>query len=131
MPADAPWGPMRIVYLQYASDAVTFFDYRDLYRRPAWMDPPYGPDVSPDLRWVPVVTMLQLALDMSVSTHTPIGYGHVYAPQHYVDAWLAVTGAPDWPADALAGLKQHLMERTRAAMDDGDGKEAAYDNRGG
>ncbi|KAG1189393.1 hypothetical protein G6F35_014092 [Rhizopus arrhizus] len=131
VPADAPWGPMRIVYLQYASDAVTFFDYRDLYRRPAWMDPPYGPDVSPDLRWVPVVTMLQLALDMSVSTHTPIGYGHVYAPQHYVDAWLAVTGAPDWPADALAGLKQHLMERTRAAMDDGDGKEAAYDNRGG
>nr|WP_315528917.1 alpha/beta-hydrolase family protein [uncultured Achromobacter sp.] len=131
VPADAPWGPMRIVYLQYASDAVTFFDYRDLYRRPAWMDPPYGPDVSPDLRWVPVVTMLQLALDMSVSTHTPIGYGHVYAPQHYVDAWLAVTGAPDWPADALAGLKQHLMERTRAAMDDGDGKEAPYDNRGG
>ncbi|MBB1594617.1 alpha/beta-hydrolase family protein [Achromobacter sp. UMC46] len=131
VPADAPWGPMRIVYLQYASDAVTFFDYRDLYRRPAWMDPPYGPDVSPDLRWVPVVTMLQLALDMSVSTHTPIGYGHVYAPQHYADAWLAVTGAQDWPADALAALKRHLMERTRAAMDDGDSKEAPYDNRGG
>lgn len=131
VPADAPWGPMRIVYLQYASDAVTFFDYRDLYRRPAWMDAPYGPDVSPDLRWVPVVSMLQLALDMSVSTHTPIGYGHVYAPQHYADAWLAVTGAADWPAEALAGLKRHLKERMRAAMDDGDGKEAAYDNRGG
>src|SRR5215472_8894449 len=28
------WGPMRIVYLQYASDPVTFFDYRDLYREP-------------------------------------------------------------------------------------------------
>ncbi|WMD20271.1 alpha/beta-hydrolase family protein [Achromobacter seleniivolatilans] len=131
VPADAPWGPMRIVYLQYASDAVTFFDYRDLYRRPAWMDPPYGPDVSPDLRWYPVVTMLQLALDMSVSTHTPIGYGHVYAPQHYVDAWVAVTDVRDWPADALTKLKQHLMERARAAMDDGEGKEAAYDNRGG
>lgn len=131
VPADAPWGPMRIVYLQYASDAVTFFDYRDLYRRPAWMDPPYGPDVSPDLRWYPVVTMLQLALDMSVSTHTPIGYGHVYAPQHYVDAWVAVTDVRDWPADALTKLKQHLMERARDAMDDGEGKEAAYDNRGG
>src|SRR5262249_44720829 len=50
VPADAPWGPMRFVYLQYASDAITFFDYRDLYRRPDWMRPPRGPDVSPDLR---------------------------------------------------------------------------------
>lgn len=131
VPADAPWGPMRIVFLQYASDAVTFFDYRDLYRRPAWMDPPYGPDVSPELRWVPVVTMFQLALDMSVSTATPIGYGHVYAPQHYVDAWLAVTGVPGWTPDALGSLKQHLITRMRAEMSESDGKETAYENRGG
>ncbi|AUA56675.1 Predicted membrane protein [Achromobacter spanius] len=131
VPADTPWGPMRIVFLQYASDAITFFDFRDLYRRPAWMDPPYGPDVSPELRWVPVVTMLQLALDMSVSTETPIGFGHVYAPQHYVDAWLAVTGAPDWAPDALASLKRHLIARAQAAMDDSNGGQAAYENRGG
>lgn len=131
VPADTPWGPMRIVFLQYASDAITFFDFRDLYRRPAWMYPPFGPDVSPELRWVPVVTMLQLALDMSVSTETPIGFGHVYAPQHYVDAWLAVTGAPDWAPDALASLKRHLIARAQAAMDDSDGRQAAYENRGG
>ena len=131
VPADTPWGPMRIVFLQYASDAITFFDFRDLYRRPAWMYPPYGPDVSPELRWVPVVTMLQLALDMSVSTETPIGFGHVYAPQHYVDAWLAVTGAPDWAPDALASLKRHLIARAQAAMDDRDGEQGAYENRGG
>ncbi|WP_438857373.1 alpha/beta hydrolase [Achromobacter spanius] len=131
VPADTPWGPMHIVFLQYASDAITFFDFRDLYRRPAWMYPPFGPDVSPELRWVPVVTMLQLALDMSVSTETPIGFGHVYAPQHYVDAWLAVTGAPDWAPDALASLKRHLIARAQAAMDDSDGGQAAYENRGG
>ncbi len=122
---------MRIVFLQYASDAITFFDFRDLYRRPAWMEPPYGPDVSPQLRWVPVVTMLQLALDMSVSTETPIGYGHVYAPQHYVNAWLAVTGVPGWTPDALTRLKQHLMERARAATVDGEATQAAYEHRGG
>lgn len=131
VPADAPWGPMRIVFLQYASDAITFFDFRDLYRRPAWMDPPYGPDVSPQLRWVPVVTMLQLALDMSVSTDTPLGYGHVYAPQHYVDAWLAVTGATGWTPEALARLKQHLLDRAHAALADGDNAHAAYEHRGG
>src|SRR5699024_3023889 len=43
----ARWGPMRIVYLQYASDPVTFFDPRSLYRRPEWMKLPRGPDVTP------------------------------------------------------------------------------------
>ncbi|PAQ10236.1 alpha/beta hydrolase [Mesorhizobium temperatum] len=112
-PTDAPWGPLRIVYLQYASDAITFFDYRDFYRRPAWMDAPRGPDVSPELSWYPVVTMLQLALDMAVATGTPMGYGHVFAPEHYVNAWLAVTDPQGWSADQIAQLKQHLAARAR------------------
>lgn len=131
VPDDAPWGPMRVVYLQYASDPVTFFDYRDLYRPPAWMNAPMGPDVSPELRWYPVVTMLQLALDMAVGTNTPMGYGHVYAPQHYVDAWVAVTGANGWTPNGIEGLKRYLLERAQAAMEDEDGDEAAYEGRGG
>ncbi|WP_202323688.1 alpha/beta hydrolase [Mesorhizobium sp. 113-3-9] len=106
------WGPMRIVYLQYASDAITFFDYRDLYRRPDWMSAPRGPDVSPQLRWYPVVTMLQLALDMGMATSTPMGYGHVYAPEHYVDAWFAVTDPKGWTADRIEQLKRHLAQRS-------------------
>ena len=43
------------------------------------MNAPRGPDVSPELRWYPVVTMLQIAVDMAVATGTPFGYGHVYA----------------------------------------------------
>jgi uncharacterized membrane protein len=113
VPADAPWGPMRVVYLQYASDAITFFAYRDAYQTPAWMNAPRGPDVSPELRWYPIVTMLQLALDMAVATNTPMGFGHVYAPEHYVDAWVAVTDVSDWPAEALAKLKSHLAARAR------------------
>ena len=112
-PAGAPWGPMRIVYLQYASDAITFFDYRDLYRRPEWMYAPRGPDVSPELRWYPVVSMLQLALDMAVATDAPMGYGHVFAPEHYVDAWLAVTDPQGWSPERIARLKQYLAARGR------------------
>ncbi len=108
---DTRWGPLRIVYLQYASDAITFFDYRDLYRRPDWMNAPRGPDVSPQLRWYPVVTMLQLALDMAVATSTPMGYGHVYAPEHYVDAWLAVTDPKGWTPEQIDRLKRHLADR--------------------
>lgn len=113
VPADAPWGPMRVVYLQYASDAITFFAYRDAYQAPAWMNAPRGPDVSPELRWYPIVTMLQLALDMAVATNAPMGFGHVYAPEHYVDAWVAVTDVRDWSADALAQLKQQLAAKAR------------------
>jgi uncharacterized membrane protein len=105
------WGPMRIVYLQYASDAITFFDYRDLYRQPDWMTSPRGPDVSPQLRWYPVVTLLQLALDMAMATTAPVGYGHVFAPAHYIDAWIEVTDVRGWSPEAVARLKRHLSER--------------------
>lgn len=114
---DAPWGPMRIVYLQYASDPVTFFDFRDLYRAPAWLESPRGPDVSPELRWYPVVTMLQLTVDMALATTTPIGYGHVYAPEHYVNAWLALTEPEGWSSQQVARLKEHLADRLGALWD--------------
>ncbi len=131
VPADTPWAPMRVVYLQYASDAVTFFDYRDVYRPPAWLEAPRGPDVSPQLRWYPVVTALQLALDMAMATNPPMGYGHVYAPQHYVDAWVAVTDVRDWSQEALATLKFQLAKAASPAMEDNAGDEGAYRNRGG
>jgi uncharacterized membrane protein len=128
VPADTPWGAMRIVYLQYASDAVTFFDIRDVYREPAWMTMPRGPDVSSQLRWYPVVSMLQLAFDMAVSTSTPIGYGHVYASEHYIEAWVAVADVRGWSAEQVARLKQSLADQQRAAA--GSAVEA-YENRGG
>jgi uncharacterized membrane protein len=114
VPAETPWGPLRVVYLQYASDPIIFFDYRDAYRQPSWMASPRGHDVSPELRWYPLVTMLQLALDMTVATGAPIGYGHVYAPQDYVEAWSAVLGARDWTARDLATLQRHLAEKIAA-----------------
>ena len=105
---DAHWGPMRIVYLQYASDPVTFFDYQYLYRQPEWLTAPRGPDVSAELRWYPVVTFLQLALDMAMATTAAHGYGHVYAPEHYIDAWVEVTDVQGWSSEEIGRLKRHL-----------------------
>jgi uncharacterized membrane protein len=129
-PSDAPWGPMRLLYLQYASDPITFFDYRYAWRRPDWLSAPRGPDVAPTLRWFPLVTMLQLAVDMAVTTPTPAGFGHVYAPSDYVDAWTVVTDPDGWDAQALIRLKAHLTQEMVAA-EEADSSEAAYDNRGG
>lgn len=102
---DTEWGPMRIVFLQYGSDPVTFFDAAAFYRAPAWMAYPRAPDVSPEFRWYPIVTFLQLVVDLASATTTPIGYGHVYAAEDYIDAWLAVTAPEGWTADDIERLK--------------------------
>jgi uncharacterized membrane protein len=102
---DASWGPLRIVYLQYASDPVTFFDPMALWREPAWLSGHRGPDVSSRLRWFPVVTMLQLAVDIAAADNAPIGYGHAYATEHYIDAWRAVSMPVGWDDREITRLK--------------------------
>jgi uncharacterized membrane protein len=111
----ATWGPMRIVYLQYASDPVTFFDPHSFYREPDWMKVPRGPDVSPSLRFIPGVTMLQLAVDMMIATTSPMGFGHVFAPEHYIDAWIAVTDPQPLKPEDVIRLKTYFAEKFRAA----------------
>jgi uncharacterized membrane protein len=126
VPSDAPWGPVRIVYLQYGSDAITFFDFRTAWRRPAWITERRAPDVAPTLRWYPIVTMLQLAIDMGFANNAPMGFGHVFAPEHYIDAWVALTEPRGWTEEALAKLKMHLGEEARRP-----GRQSAYEDRGG
>lgn len=106
---DGQWGGFRIAFLQYASDPVSFFEPRSFYTKPAWMAEPRGPDVSPELRWFPIVTMLQLMADMWAGTAPP-GFGHNYAAEHYIDAWLALTEPQGWNDGDIRRLKA-LYER--------------------
>jgi uncharacterized membrane protein len=110
-----PWGPMRIVYLQYASDPIVFFEPDSVWREPAWMKAPRGPDVSPSLRWVPVVTFLQLLLDMALGLAVPMGHGHLYHFSHYIDAWQAVIDPPGWSPESTADLKAFFAPRAVSA----------------
>ena len=103
-----PWGPLRIAYLQYASDPITFFSVDSFFQRPEWLEEPRGPDVLPEFRWYPVVTMLQLAADMLVGDAPP-GYGHTFAVEHYLDAWLALAEPPGWDESELEHLRQYLV----------------------
>ncbi len=106
----APWGNHRVVFLQYASDAITFFDPHALWRRPDWMQAPMGPDVSPEMQWIPVVSFMQLAFDLIFSDSPPTGYGHVYAFDHYADAWVSLAEPSGWDAERLATLKQRVAQ---------------------
>ncbi len=100
------WGPMRFVYIQHASDPMIFFAPELLYRKPDWLVGQRGPDVSPYLRWCPIVTFLQAGFDLPMATTVPTGYGHNYAPASYIDAWIVVTEPPEWSDSATTRLKK-------------------------
>ncbi len=102
----APWGPVRMVFLNYGSDPIVGFDRNAAWYPPAWLAAPRAPDVAPGLRWFPVVTTFQLALDMANSLAVP-GYGHYYIARDYIDAWAELLEPPDWSparADALKAI---------------------------
>ncbi len=109
---DTEWGSFRIAFLQYASDPVTFFEPGSLYREPDWMSEPRGPDVSPDLRWFPIVTWLQLAADMAAGSSPP-GFGHNYTAGDYLEAWLALTEPEGWSEEGLQRLRRHFADMNR------------------
>jgi len=107
---DAPWGPLRILYLQYPSDAVTFFAPSSVWRQPEWLSP-RAPDVSPAFRWAPVVSFLQLFADLVAAFGTPRGVGHSYAARDYIEGWRALTEPHGWDADALERLRAWYAAR--------------------
>ncbi len=101
------WGDMRLVFLQYSSDPIVFYEPASLWRAPAWMREPPAPDVSPDLRFTPLVTQFQLVVDMILATNAPAGYGHSYYAHDYIGPWVALTDPEGWtPADS-ARLAAH------------------------
>jgi uncharacterized membrane protein len=106
---------MRFVYIQHASDPMTFFSPDLFYRKPAWLSGERGPDVSPYLRWRPAVTFLQTAFDLPMSTSVPTGYGHNFDAASYIDAWMAVTDPDGVDADSVAGLKRLFAEQAQEA----------------
>jgi uncharacterized membrane protein len=107
----ARWGPMRIVYLQYGSDPITFFTPSSFYRRPEWMSGERAPDVLPSFRWIPGVTFMQMGIDMITGMGTPPGTGHVFASEHYMAGWIAVTEPQGWSDSEILQLRKALTAR--------------------
>jgi len=104
-PVTGEWGPTRVAYLQHASDPVVFFSSDLAFDRPQWLaDGQRGPDVSPTMGWVPLVTMWQVLLDMPGAGSVPTGYGHMYSAHANMRAWAAITEPPGWSDDKAARI---------------------------
>jgi len=104
---EADWGNMRIVFLQYSSDPIVFYDPYSVWRAPPWMNDPPAEDASEHMRFVPFVTQFQLALDMALSFGAPPGHGHAYYAQDYIEPWVQVSEPEGWIEADTARLKAH------------------------
>lgn len=92
---DDPWSYPRFVYLQHASDPITWWTPDLLFNKPDWLREARGYDVSPRMEWIPVVTFLQVSADMAVAIDVPDGHGHRYV-KNVVNAWAAILQPPGW-----------------------------------
>lgn len=104
---DGDWGPMRFVLLQYGSDPIVFFDWSLAWARPDWLGSERAPDVTPLMRWIPVVTLLQVGMDMAVAVGT-LGFGHDYLARDYIPAWVETLAPSGWTPAETARLQDHL-----------------------
>ena len=109
-----PWGPTRIVYLQYGSDPVVNFSPSLAWERPDWLqDGRRPPDVSERMGWFPLVSMVQVAFDLPGSTSVPEGFGHLYSKKANAESWVAITNPPGWTAEKTAALTALLESQPR------------------
>ena len=103
-----PWEGPRIAYLQHADDPVVWWSFKLIAQRPDWLAEPRGPGVTPRMRWLPVITFLQVTIDQFFGVNQPNGFGHNYS-LHMAQTWVDVTGAPQtWPDHDTLRLQQHL-----------------------
>jgi uncharacterized membrane protein len=75
------------------------------------MKAPRGPDVIKELRWIPVVSFLQVGFDLMTATTAPMGHGHVYAGEDYLEGWLALLSPEGWDPAALDRLRAAMTAR--------------------
>ncbi len=102
------WQDKRIVYLANSSDPVGWFNIRTLYSRPEFLNDPRGPDVSPSMHWIPVVTFWQQLLDLQFASGAPAGHGHRYG-LNVVDGWAGVINTAGWSDQKTEKLRERLQ----------------------
>jgi uncharacterized membrane protein len=104
---EEPWRTPRVVYLQHASDPISWWNPDLLFSRPDWLKERPGYDRTARMKWIPVVTFLQVSADMAVAVDVPDGHGHVFV-KDVVNAWAAVLEPPGWTPEKTERLRPVL-----------------------
>jgi uncharacterized membrane protein len=108
----AEWGDVKYAYLQHATDPVVFFSFGLLFNNPEWLnDGERGPDITPDMAWIPGVTFFQVAADLPTAGTVPNGHGHAYSFSSYANVWAAITEPEGWNEDKTAKLNEFYSNK--------------------
>jgi uncharacterized membrane protein len=98
-----PWPGPRVLYVQHASDPITWWSPALAYRPPDWLREARGTDVLSVVRWYPFVTFWQVTADLLLAQDTGLGHGHRYGGE-LATAWAAIAAPPGWTARDTARL---------------------------
>ena len=110
------WRGTRVLYIQHASDPVTWWTPDLLFSRPDWLDEEPGPDRTSAMRWIPFVTFFQVSADLAVANSVPYGHGHKFGLIS-VDAWAEVIPPPGWTDTDSEALASYLEENPPDPLD--------------
>ncbi|SFA98541.1 Uncharacterized membrane protein [Nocardioides alpinus] len=106
-PEDQPWEGSRVLYLQHASDPVTWWTSDLVLTRPDWLEERRGDDVPGEMHWIPFVTFLQVSADLAGAFSTQPAHGHNFSGEHAA-AWVNVLQPEGWSQEITERLRQEL-----------------------
>ncbi len=100
--------PPTIVFAAHANDPVVYWSPDLLLSQPDWLDLPHGPGVMPQTRWIPVITFLQVGMDL-ISGGEPPEVGHNYSANMAIAVALAVR-PEGWTAEQTNAVQAALPD---------------------
>ncbi len=102
VPADGP----TITITAHPNDPVVYWGPNLLWEKPDWLDSPLGPGVDPHMLWYPVISYLQVGMDL-ISGGAPPEVGHNYATD--IGPAIALTVNPEgWTPQRTQVLAEQL-----------------------
>lgn len=102
------WEHPRMLYLQHATDPVTWLSADLLFGAPEWLEPGQrGADVSPAMRWMPVVTALQVGIDMLGGEAVPARHGHNFGDV-VTTGWRLIAGDAGLDESAVTAIEREI-----------------------
>jgi uncharacterized membrane protein len=98
-------GP-AITFVAHPNDPVVYWSPSLLLSEPDWLKPPLGPGVAPEMTWYPIITFLQVGMDL-ISGGEPPEVGHNYAAG--IGPAVALTvNSPGWTPEMTQRLSAAL-----------------------
>ncbi|NLC97752.1 MAG: hypothetical protein GX678_01570 [Actinomycetales bacterium] len=115
-PGGHDWMGTRIGYLQHDNDPITWWTSDLAFHKPDWLKEKRGEYVLDQVRWIPVITMLQTGVDQFVANDVPVGQGHLFG-QAPVYGWATILAPEGWSDAKTEALAKVIAQRSKATAD--------------